>query len=110
MFTGMEPFVINHVAGALNSLLKKRELLTRLDLIIEWKPLYELYERLFHTNIESLGLIKLPNNIGQSITSLIKYSRPYFSIDSTEVCFKEIIQKHTPLILYFRKCSKNGGH
>ena len=85
----MEPFIINHVAGALNSLLKKRELLTRLDLMIEWKPLYELYERLFHTNIESLGLIKLPNSIGQSITSLIKYSRPYFSMDSTEVCIDE---------------------
>ena len=82
---GMEPFVINHVAGALNSLLKKRELLTRQDLLIEWRPLYLLYERLFHKNLESLGLIKLPNNIGPSIGNLIKYSRPYFSIDSTEV-------------------------
>ena len=81
----MEPFVINHVAGALNSLLKKRELLTREDLFIEWRPLYHLYERLFHKNLESLGLIKLPNNIGPSVTNLIKYSRPYFSIDSTEV-------------------------
>ena len=100
----MEPFIINHVAGALNSLLKKRELLTRLDLMIEWKPLYELYERLFHTNIESLGLIKLPNSIGQSITSLIKYSRPYFSMDSTEVCIDETNSRHFSLILYVRKC------
>lgn len=100
----MEPFIINHVAGALNSLLKKRELLTRMDLLIEWKPLYELYERLFHTNIESLGLIKLPNSIGQSITSLIKYSRPYFSMDSTEVCFDKTNCRHFSLILYFRKC------
>ena len=93
MLLGLEPFVINHVAGALNSLLKKRELLTRADIMIEWRPLYELYERLFHTNTESLGLIKLPNSIGQSISSLIKYSRPYFSIDSTEVCFEQTSSK-----------------
>ena len=87
-YTGLEPFAVNHVAGALNSLLKKKELLTREDLQIEWKPLYQLYERLFHKNLESLGLIKLPNNIGPNVTSLIKFSRPYFSIDSTEVsCF-----------------------
>ena len=73
------------MAGALNSLLKKKELLTREDLQIEWKPLYCLYERLFHKNLESLGLIKLPNNIGPNVTSLIKFSRPYFSIESTEV-------------------------
>lgn len=93
----MEPFVTNHIAGALNSLLKKRELLTREDILIEWKPLYQLYERLFHTNTESLGLIKLPNSIGQSITNLIKYSRPYFSIGSTEV----VLLMKLSFVIYF---------
>ena len=73
------------MAGALNSLLKKRDLLTRDDLVIEWRPLYQLYERLFHKNLESLGLIKLPNNIGPSVGNLIKNCRVYFPIDSTEV-------------------------
>ena len=89
-YIGMEPFVINHVAGALNSLLKKKELLTRDELMIDWKPLYLLYERLFHKNLESLGLIKLPNNLCQTVQSLIKFSRPYFAIDSTEVIIKKI--------------------
>ena len=84
-FSGLEPFVVNHVGSALNSLLKKRDLLTREDLVLEWRPLYLLYERLFHTNLESLGLIKLPHSIGPTITNLIKYSRPYFPFESTEV-------------------------
>ena len=82
---GLEPFIVHHIAGALNSLLKKKDLLTREDLVIEWKPLYLLYERLFHKNLESLGLIKMPNNIGPSMGALIKNCRTYFPIESTEV-------------------------
>ena len=76
---------MNHVAAAINSLLKKRYLLTRDDLVLEWRPLYVLYERLFHTNLESLGLIKLPHSIGPTVSSLIKHSRPYFPFEATEV-------------------------
>ena len=81
----LEPFVVNHVGSALNSLLKKRDLLTREDLVLQWRPLYLLYERLFHTNLESLGLIKLPHSIGPTVSNLIKYSRPYFPFEATEV-------------------------
>ena len=77
--------MVNHVATAINSLLKKRDLLRREDLVLQWRPLYLLYERLFHTNLESLGLIKLPHSIGPTVSNLIKHSRPYFPLEATEV-------------------------
>ena len=56
----LDPFLINRTANNLITLVKKRDLLTREDLQIEWKPLYELYERLFYTPYEALGMIHYP--------------------------------------------------
>ena len=107
--SGLEPFVVNHVGSAINSLLKKRDLLTRDDLVVEWRPLYVLYERLFHTNLESLGLIKLPHSLGPTVSSLIKYSRPYFPFEATEVTHCSSSSHGADTSLSSRRCWRSGG-
>ena len=47
-------------AANLCLLLKKRDLLTREDLELPWRPLYELYERCLFSPYEAQGLLHLP--------------------------------------------------
>lgn len=55
-----DPWLINRTAGNLISLLKRRELLTPDDLKIQWRPLYELYEKLFYSPYEAMGMVHYP--------------------------------------------------
>eukprot|EP00092_Neocalanus_flemingeri_P031411 GFUD01034116.1.p1 GENE.GFUD01034116.1~~GFUD01034116.1.p1 ORF type:complete len:1998 (+),score=527.07 GFUD01034116.1:71-6064(+) len=85
----LEPFMVNHTAGTLNSLLRKRNLLDRQNLTLEWRPLYEMYERILHSHLESLGLIKIPSSIDQTLKSLVKLCRSYFTLSTTEEMLRE---------------------
>jgi proteasome activator subunit 4 len=51
---------VNKAASALVSLLKKKDLLTRSDLSLPWRPLYDLYERLLFSPYEPLGMLQFP--------------------------------------------------
>uniref|UniRef100_A0AAR2IXF8 Proteasome activator Blm10 mid region domain-containing protein n=1 Tax=Pygocentrus nattereri TaxID=42514 RepID=A0AAR2IXF8_PYGNA len=48
-------------ARLLINLLKKKELLSRDDLELPWRPLYELYEKILYSKTEHLGLNWFPN-------------------------------------------------
>ena len=56
----LDPWLTNRTACSIRELLRKRDLLTRDDLQIEWRPLYELYEKLFYSPNEALGLVHYP--------------------------------------------------
>ena len=56
----LDPFLVNRTANVLITLMKKRELLTPTDIQIEWRPLYELYEKLFYSPYEALGMVHYP--------------------------------------------------
>ena len=56
----LDPFLVNRTANVLITLTKKRELLTPQDIQIAWRPLYELYEKLFYTPYEALGMVHYP--------------------------------------------------
>ena len=56
----LDPFLINRTVNNLISLMKKKELLTPSDLQIQWRPLYELYEKLFYSPYEALGMLHYP--------------------------------------------------
>ncbi|GFT37520.1 proteasome activator complex subunit 4 [Nephila pilipes] len=81
----------------LNSLLKKVELLTRDDLILPWRPLYELYEKIFCSNFEAYGMVLIPCNLENNLKTLIKTCSPYFSLESTQ----EILDQFRPLMCPF---------
>ncbi|MEQ2308842.1 Proteasome activator complex subunit 4B, partial [Ameca splendens] len=56
----LEPHMMCSYARLLIQLLKKKELLSRDDLQLPWKPLYELYDRVIYSKTEHLGLIWFP--------------------------------------------------
>uniref|UniRef100_A0AAQ4Q0P3 Proteasome activator Blm10 mid region domain-containing protein n=1 Tax=Gasterosteus aculeatus aculeatus TaxID=481459 RepID=A0AAQ4Q0P3_GASAC len=57
----LEPHMMQSYARLLIQLLKKKELLSRDDLQLPWRPLYDLYERVIYSKTEHLGLIWFPN-------------------------------------------------
>ncbi|KAH8027892.1 hypothetical protein HPB51_011122 [Rhipicephalus microplus] len=93
----LELGIVQKLAHTLGLLLKKRELLSREDLSIEWRPLYELYERLLYSPYEHLGMLLLPVNLETNIKQLIRYCRTYFTVESTQ----EMLDEWEPLMCPF---------
>lgn len=56
----LDPWLVYRTASTLNVLLRRRKLLEPRDLEIKWRPLYELYEKLFYSPYEPLGMIHFP--------------------------------------------------
>lgn len=88
---------VNKVCILLKSLLKKTELLSREDLVLPWRPLYELYERIIFSQYENLGMLALPSSLEGHLKSLIFSCRPYFSVESTQ----EILDEFRPYMCPF---------
>ena len=56
----LDPWMVNRTATTLVTLLRKKDLLEPSDLTIHWKILYNLYERLFYSPHQALGMIQYP--------------------------------------------------
>ncbi|XP_019938778.2 proteasome activator complex subunit 4B-like [Paralichthys olivaceus] len=93
----LEPHMMQSYARLLIHLLKKKELLSRDDLQLPWRPLYDLYERIVYSKTEHLGLIWLPNSVDHILKALIKSCRLYFPASST----KEMLDEWRPLLCVF---------
>lgn len=94
---GLELNAVQKIAHTLGLLMKKRELLSRDDLSVEWRPLYELYERLLYSPYEHLGMLLLPSNLETNLKQLIRCCRTYFSEASTQ----EMLDEWLPLMCPF---------
>ncbi|XP_054706567.1 LOW QUALITY PROTEIN: proteasome activator complex subunit 4-like [Uloborus diversus] len=79
---------VDNIAVILNLLLKKSDLLSRDDLVLPWRTLYQLFERLY---------LSLSENIEYHLKSLIRSCRLYFSVDSTQ----EILDEFRPYMCPF---------
>ncbi|KAJ8248283.1 hypothetical protein GJAV_G00240340 [Gymnothorax javanicus] len=79
------------------SLLKKKDLLSRDDLELPWRPLYELHERILYSKTEHLGLNWFPNSVENVLKTLVKSCRPYFP----ESCTQEMLDEWRPLLCPF---------
>ncbi|XP_068162395.1 proteasome activator complex subunit 4B-like [Antennarius striatus] len=93
----LEPHMMQSYARLLIQLLKKKELLSRDDLQLPWRPLYDLYERVVYSKTEHLGLIWFPNSVDHILKALIKSCRLYFPGSSTE----EMLTEWRPLLCVF---------
>ncbi|XP_062269925.1 proteasome activator complex subunit 4B [Platichthys flesus] len=93
----LEPHMMQSYARLLIHLLKKKELLSRDDLQLPWRPLYDLHERIVYSKTEHLGLIWLPNSVDHILKALIKSCRLYFPASST----KEMLDEWRPLLCVF---------
>uniref|UniRef100_A0A8C6PNM7 Proteasome activator Blm10 middle HEAT repeats region domain-containing protein n=1 Tax=Nothobranchius furzeri TaxID=105023 RepID=A0A8C6PNM7_NOTFU len=93
----LEPHMMQCYARLLIQLLKKKELLSRDDLQLPWRPLYNLYERVIYSKTEDLGLVWFPNSVDQILKAVIKSCRLYFPASST----KEMLEEWRPLLCVF---------
>lgn len=56
----LEPWLVNKAAHLLINLIRRKELIQQDELTIQWRPLYDLYERLLYSPFETLGMMQLP--------------------------------------------------
>ncbi len=59
------------------------------ELVIPWRPLYELYRKTYDSKYKDLGMILIPKDYESVITELIRKCRIYFSIESTQEMLDE---------------------
>uniref|UniRef100_A0AAX7TI03 Proteasome activator subunit 4 n=1 Tax=Astatotilapia calliptera TaxID=8154 RepID=A0AAX7TI03_ASTCA len=103
MIPKLEISMMQGLARLLINLLKKRELLSREDLELPWRPLYELYDRILFSKTEHLGLNWFPkyacgfNSVESVLKTLVKSCRPYFS----EAATQEMLDEWRPLLCPF---------
>jgi proteasome activator subunit 4 len=71
----LEPFLVNHIGVTLHSLLKKTDLITGEQLMLDWRPLYELVERFLFSKYETLGLMKIPQSLPGTLKNVVKGCR-----------------------------------
>ncbi|KAL8607379.1 hypothetical protein ACOMHN_024404 [Nucella lapillus] len=93
----MEYSLVQKFAGVLCALLKKEELLSREDLVLSWRPLYVLMEDTIYSSLEQHGLRLLPTSIDNTVKSLVRKCRTYFSDESTQ----EMLEEWRPLLCPF---------
>uniref|UniRef100_A0AAR2INB5 Proteasome activator Blm10 mid region domain-containing protein n=1 Tax=Pygocentrus nattereri TaxID=42514 RepID=A0AAR2INB5_PYGNA len=93
----LEISMMQGFARLLISLLKKRELLSRDDLELPWRPLYELQERILYSKTEHLGLNWFPSSVEGVLRALVKNCRPYFPESATQ----EMLVEWRPLLCPF---------
>ncbi|KAK4321981.1 hypothetical protein Pmani_007247 [Petrolisthes manimaculis] len=110
-----EFWVMAKFAQMLTFLLKKKELLSPDDVVLEWRPLFELYNSLFYNSHNSIGMLMLPSRTRRAasrffsrrkgeasnaegvVENMIRVCRMYFPLGAT----KEILQEVEPLLCPF---------
>uniref|UniRef100_A0A8B9T549 Proteasome activator subunit 4 n=1 Tax=Anas platyrhynchos TaxID=8839 RepID=A0A8B9T549_ANAPL len=93
----LEISMMQGFARLLINLLKKKELLSRDDLELPWRPLHEMLERILYSKTEHLGLNWFPNSVESVLKTLVKSCRPYFPEDATA----EMLDEWRPLMCPF---------
>uniref|UniRef100_A0A8C5MEZ8 Proteasome activator subunit 4 n=1 Tax=Leptobrachium leishanense TaxID=445787 RepID=A0A8C5MEZ8_9ANUR len=93
----LETSMMHGFARLLINLLKKKELLSREDLQLPWRPLYEITERILYSKTEHLGLNWFPSAVESVLKTLVKACRPYFPDDATA----EMLEEWRPLMCPF---------
>ncbi|XP_026508317.1 proteasome activator complex subunit 4 [Terrapene carolina triunguis] len=93
----LEISMMQGFARLLINLLKKKELLSRDDLELPWRPLYEMLERILYSKTEHLGLNWFPNSVESVLKTLVKSCRPYFPENAS----MEMLDEWRPLMCPF---------
>ncbi|RWS03023.1 hypothetical protein B4U79_12589, partial [Dinothrombium tinctorium] len=89
----------------LYDLLRKSDLLSPDDLTIEWRPLYELYIRMFYNSKETYGLHVVPDSFEFTFKHFIKKARIYFPKSAT----KEILDELRPYLCVYNTIAITRG-
>ncbi|GAB6022437.1 hypothetical protein CHUAL_006550 [Chamberlinius hualienensis] len=90
----LEFFMIDAIARVLTTLLRKRDLISRRDITLDWLPLYQLYKNVAFNKWEKHGLARISSSNIAVVCHLIKLCRTYFPVEATQ----EILDEVRPLI------------
>ncbi|CAG9839520.1 unnamed protein product [Diabrotica balteata] len=93
----LEPTRINKCATTLIQLLKKKYLLTRDDLQLEWRPLYDLCVNVMEKSKTDIGMYRYPSNFELTLFHLIRSCKVYFPASVTQ----EILDEFRPKMCIF---------
>ncbi|CAH1169598.1 unnamed protein product [Phaedon cochleariae] len=93
----LEPTRINKCATTLVQLLKKKYLLTRDELQLDWRPLYELVIKVMEKNKTDIGMYRYSSNFEGTIFQMIKACKVYFPAS----CTQEILDEFRPRMCAF---------
>ena len=93
----LECVLVERLCNALTKLLKKRELLSRKDLQLDWVPIYKLVERFLYSKLEPMGLEWTPNSLEAKLRALVRNCRSYFPPNSTQ----DMLDEWRPLMCPF---------
>uniref|UniRef100_A0A6P7GVF6 Proteasome activator complex subunit 4B-like n=1 Tax=Diabrotica virgifera virgifera TaxID=50390 RepID=A0A6P7GVF6_DIAVI len=93
----LEPTRINKCATTLIQLLKKKYLLTRDDLQLEWRPLYDLCVKAMEKSKTEIGMYRYPSNFELTLFHLIRSCKVYFPASATQ----EILDEFRPKMCIF---------
>jgi len=97
----MDLYYITDVARCFSRLMRKRYLIGVDELQLDWRPLYEAYERLLFSETETLGLRFVPENLEPNLSQAIRLARPQFSVEAT----KEMLDEWRPMLYPFGQYS-----
>ncbi|KAL1501106.1 hypothetical protein ABEB36_006493 [Hypothenemus hampei] len=94
----LEPTVINKFATALQLLIKKknRMILTRDDLQLDWRPLYDLCVRTIENNKTDIGMYRCATRFQTTLFSTIRDCKVYFPASATQEILDELRPKLCP--------------
>lgn len=93
----MDLYYIAYVARCFSRLMRKRYLISADELQLDWRPLYETYERLLFSTTEALGLIYVPENLESNLSQAIRLARPHFPLEATQ----EMLDEWRPMLCPF---------
>ncbi|CAF4314779.1 unnamed protein product [Rotaria socialis] len=81
----------------LYDLTRKTRLITRDDLVVDWRLLHKWAKVILHNHDESYSLVSVPNDIESSLFYCIRGCRPYFAESATQ----EILDEFRPYLCPF---------
>jgi len=93
----LEYAVLQIFAQLLSQLLKKKELISPQELTLPWRPLHKLYENIAYSPYEAYGMVLFSGSLEATLKTLIRDSRVYFPVESTQ----EMLDEWRPLMCPF---------
>ncbi|KAJ8924060.1 hypothetical protein NQ315_006837 [Exocentrus adspersus] len=93
----LEPTRISKCATTLIQLLKKKNLLTRDELQLEWKPLHDLCVRVMEKSKIDIGMYRCFSTLELTICNLVRTAKVYFPASATQ----EVLDEFKPRLCPF---------
>ncbi|MPC33856.1 Proteasome activator complex subunit 4B [Portunus trituberculatus] len=78
-----EFWIMAKFAQMLTVLLKKKELLSPDELVLEWRPLYDLYNSLFYNSYNTIGMLMLPSMVMELSKGKLPFPTPLPKLGTT---------------------------